>query len=322
MSRKLMAFFAFGFACGLPQAVVAQAFPTKPVKIVVPWTPGGGVDTLARIVQPKLAEGLGQPVLVDNKAGATGTIGVDFVAKSDPDGYTLIVGSPGNMSVTPVLNPKLSYKPLIDFAPVSMGVHISNILVVNPSLPANNVAELIALARAQPGKITYASSGVGSSLHLAGELLKLVAKIDMLHVPYKGTSQAMADVIGGQTQVFFSDPSALPHVKAGKLRALAQTTKVRSPSIPDLPTVGESGVPGFDVTNWYAFFAPAGTPPAVIARLSAEFVKVLSSPEIKSKLAAVGQDAAPSTPQQLGNFHKEDMAQWARVVEAAKIKLE
>ncbi len=212
MNRNLIGIAAVGIACVVSQGVAAQAFPSRPVKIVVPWTPGGGVDTLARVVQPRLSEGLGQQVVVGNKPAATGAIGVEAVAKAAPDGYKLIIGSPGPMVVAAILNPKLPYQPLKDFAPVTMGTMISNILVTSPALPVNSVAELIAMARAQPGKLTYASSGVGSSLHLAGELLKLLAKVDILHVPYKGTAPAVADVVGGQTSMLFSDPSALPLV--------------------------------------------------------------------------------------------------------------
>ena len=322
MKRSSISLAVFCIASVFAQGAAAQAFPAKPVHIVVPWPPGGGVDLLARVLQPKLSEGLGQPVIVDNKAGATGAIGVDFVAKSPADGYTLIIGSPGPMAVSAILNPKLPYKPLTDFAPVTMGTYISNILVVTPSLPVNSVSELIALARSQPGKLTYASSGVGSSFHIAGELLKLLAKVDMLHVPYKGTSPAVSDVVSGQTNMLFSDPSALPLIKAGKLRALAQSTATRSPSLPDLPTVAESGVPDFEAVNWYAFFVPAGTPAPAIARLNAELVKTLNLPEVRARLVAGGQDPAPSTPQELGAFHEKDYARALRVVEAAKIRLE
>jgi tripartite-type tricarboxylate transporter receptor subunit TctC len=313
---------SFVFSCVLAQGAAAQAYPAKPVKVVVPFPPGGGVDTLARIVQPKLAEGLGQPVIVENKAGATGQIGVDSVAKSPADGYTVLIGSPGAMSVAPGLNPKLPYNPVRDLAPVTQGVLISNVLVINPSLPAKNVAELIALARSQPGRLTFASGGQGSSPHLSGELFKLLARVDILHVPYKGTAPALNDVVGGQANMFFSDPSGLNLVKAGKLRALAQTAATRSPSIPDLPTIAESGVPGYNATNWYGFFVPAGTPANVIARLNAELVKSLNAPEVKSKLVAAGMDPAPSTPRELGNFLKEDIARWAEVIKAAKVRLE
>jgi tripartite-type tricarboxylate transporter receptor subunit TctC len=308
--------------CAFASGAFAQAYPGKLVKLMVPFPPGGGVDTLARIVQAKLAEGLGQSVIVENKAGAAGQIGVDSVAKSSADGYTVLIGSPGAMSVAPSLNPKLPYRPLNDLAPVTQGVLISNVLVVNPSLPVKNVAELIALARSQPGKLTFASGGTGSSPHLSGELFKLMAKVDILHVPYKGTSPALNDVVGGQANMFFSDPSALNLVKAGRLRALAQTTATRSPSIPDLPTVVESGLSGYSATNWYGFFVPAGTPAPVIERLNTELVKALNAPEVRSRLVAAGMDPAPSTPQELGAFLKEDIARWARVVEAAKITLE
>lgn len=317
---KLIGALIASFA--LAQGAFAQAYPGKLVKLMVPFPPGGGVDTLARIVQAKLAEGLGQSVIVENKAGAAGQIGVDSVAKSSADGYTVLIGSPGAMSVAPSLNPKLPYRPLNDLAPVTQGVLISNVLVVNPSLPVKNVAELIALARSQPGKLTFASGGTGSSPHLSGELFKLMAKVDILHVPYKGTSPALNDVVGGQANMFFSDPSALNLVKAGKLRALAQTTATRSPSIPDLPTVAESGLSGYSATNWYGFFVPAGTPAPVIERLNTELVKALNAPEVRSRLVAAGMDPAPSTPQELGAFLKEDIARWARVVEAAKITLE
>jgi tripartite-type tricarboxylate transporter receptor subunit TctC len=322
MKRKWIGIVAFGVAAAIAQGAVAQPTAAKPLKIVVPWTPGGGVDTLARLLQPSLAEGLGRSVIVENKPGATGAIGVDSVAKSPPDGSTLIIGSPANMVVLALLNPKLPYNPLKDFEPVAMGTLISNVLVVHPSLAVNSVADLIAMAKAQPGKLTFGSSGVGSSLHLSAELLKLMAKIDIVHVPYKGTAPAVADVAGGQITMLFSDPSALPLVKAGKLRALAQTMSKRSAAMPDLPTVAESGLPGFELVNWYAFFAPAGTPAPMVARLNAELVRALKLPDVTAKLITGGQDPAPGTPQQLGTFHRDDVAKWSRVVEAGRITME
>ena len=300
----------------------AQPFPSKPVRMVVPWTPGGGVDTMARIVQTKFSEGLGQPIVIDNRAGAAGTIGTDHVSKSAPDGYTLIVGSPGPMSLAAVLQPKLPYKPAGDLAPIGRTALISNILVVSPSLPINSVADLIAAARAQPGKLTFGSSGMGSALHLTGELFKMMAKVDMLHVPYKGTAPALADIMSGQTQLMFADPSALPLVRSGKLRAIGQTTAKRSATMADIPTIAESGLPGYVADNWYGLFVPAGTPAPVIARLNAELNKALNDPDVKSKLAAAGQDAAPSTPEEMGAALRADIAQWQRVVDAAKIKLD
>lgn len=306
----------------VPLGAAAQTFPSKPVRVVVPWTPGGGVDTMARIVQPKFAEDLGQPVIIDNRAGAAGTIGTDHVAKSGPDGYTLIVGSPGPMSIAAVLQPKLPYRPASDLAPVGRMTLISNILVVSPSLPVNSVADLIAMARAQPGKLTFGSSGMGSALHLTGELFKMMAQVDMLHVPYKGTAPALADIMAGQTQLMFADPSALPLVRSGKLRAIGQTTAKRSATMADIPTIAESGLPGYVADNWYGLFAPAGTPAPVIARLNAALVKALNDPEVRSKLASSGQDAAPSTPGEMGAALQADIAQWQRVVDAAKIKLD
>ena len=297
-----------------PTLAPAQEYPVRPLHLVVPFPPGGGVDTLARIVGPKLQASLGQPVIVENKAGAAGIIGVDYVAKSPPDGYTLVVGSPGNMSVAPALNSKLPYKPLTDFAPIAMGVRIPTLLVVHPSFPANTVQELIAVAKASPGKYNFSSGGQGTALHLAGELFKLQAGVDIHHIPYKGTSPAITDLLAGQVNMMFSDPSILQHVKAGKLRALAQTTASRAPSIPDLPTIAESGVPGYSATNWYGFFSPAGTPPAVVQKLNGAFIKALQESDVVNTLRNGGMDVAPSTGPELGAFLKEDMDRWARVI--------
>jgi tripartite-type tricarboxylate transporter receptor subunit TctC len=303
-----------------PAFASAQEYPSRPVHLVVPFPPGGGVDTLARIVAPKLQAGLGQAFIVENKSGAAGTIGVDYVAKAPPDGYALVVGSPGNMSVAPSLNPKLPYKPLTDFAPIAMGVRIPTLLVVHPSFPANNVQELIAAAKANPGKYNFSSGGQGTALHLAGELFKIQAGVDIRHIPYKGTSPAITDLLAGQVNMMFSDPSVLQHVKAGKLRALAQTTATRAASIPDLPTIAESGVPGYSAANWYGFFAPAGTPAAVVQKLNGAFVKALQQPDVIAVLRNGGMDVAPSSPAELGAFLKEDIERWAAVVKQAGIE--
>lgn len=295
----------------------AQDFPVRPIRLVVPFPPGGGLDTLARIVGPKLQASLGQPVLVENKVGAAGTIGVDFVAKAAPDGYTLAVGSPGNMSVTPALNPNLPYKPLTDFVPISMGVRMPMFLVVNPSLPANTIQQLIALAKANPGKYTYSSGGQGSALHLAGELFNIRAGVDIRHIPYKGTAPAIADLLAGQVNMTIADASVLQHVKSGKLRALGQTTPARAPSSPDIPTIAEGGVPGYSATNWYGFFAPAGTPAGIAQKLNVAFVAALKQPDVVATLRNGGMDVAPSTGQELGAFLKEDMERWADVIKQA-----
>jgi tripartite-type tricarboxylate transporter receptor subunit TctC len=313
---------ALVFVAAAAGSAVAQGFPAKPIRLLVPFPPGGGVDTLARVVGEKLSSNVGQPVIVENKPGAGGQIGVEAAARAPADGYTVLVGSPGAMSVAPSLNPRLPYRPLEDFAPVSMGVRISNILVVHPALPAKSVVELIALAKKEPGKLSFASGGTGTSQHLAGELFRLLAGVDILHVPYKGTAPAMNDLVGGQTQMLFSDPSVLALVKSGKLRALAQTTPVRSPALPDLPTLAESGVAGYDATNWYAFFVPAATPAAVVATLNAELVKVLNSADVKARLSGAGMDPSPSTPQELGAFVREDTARWAGVVKAAGVRVD
>jgi len=298
----------------------AQDYPVRPLHLVVPFPPGGGLDTLARIVGPKVQANLGQPVIVENKAGAAGIIGVDFVAKAAPDGYYLVVGSPGNMSIAPALNSKLPYKPLADFAPLTMGVKIPTLLVVHPSFPASTVQELVALAKASPGKYNFSSGGQGTALHLAGELFKIQTGTDIRHIPYKGTSPAITDLLAGQVNMMFSDPSVLQHVKAGKLRALAQTTATRAPSIPDLPTIAESGVPGYSATNWYGFFAPAATPPAVVQKLNAAFVSALQQADVIAVLRNGGMDVAPSTPAELSAFLREDMDRWARVIKQAGLE--
>lgn len=311
--------FAAALLVGLigSAAAWAQDYPVRPIHLVVPFPPGGGLDTLARIVAPKLQASLGQPIVVENKVGAAGTIGVDYVAKAAPDGYTLAVGSPGNMSVTPALNPKLSYKPLTDFVPISMGVRMPMFLVVNPALPANTIQQLIALAKANPGKYTYSSGGQGSALHLAGELFNMRAGVNIRHIPYKGTAPAIADLLAGQVDMTIADASVLQHVKSGRLRALGQTTPTRAPSSPDIPTIAEGGVPGYSATNWYGFFAPAGTPAGVAQKLNGAFVAALKQPDVVTTLRNGGMDVAPSTGAELGAFLKEDMERWAEVIKQA-----
>jgi tripartite-type tricarboxylate transporter receptor subunit TctC len=309
-----------GALLALPFALPAQTYPSKPVRLVVPFPPGGGVDALGRIVGERLGTFLGQPVIVDNRVGAGGIVGTEAVAKAPADGYTLLVGSSGALAVLPSLSPALPYRPLEDLAPITMGVVNSNILLVRPSLPVTSVAELVALAKRQPGKLSYASGGIGTSLHLQGELLRLLAGIDIVHVPYKGTVPALNDLMGGQTDMMFSDPSALGLVKSGKLRALAQTAATRSPVMPDLPTMIEGGVARFNAAAWYAFFAPAGTPAPVLGRLGSEIVKALDTPEVKSKLATAGMSPSPSSPQELAALMREDIQRWSEVVKATGIK--
>ena len=310
-------------ACAMPSVTAfAQGFPSKPVRIIAPFPAGGGVDALGRIVQAALQEKLGQPVIIENKPGAAGTIGVEFAVNQPKDGYTLLIGAPGAISVAPSLNRKLPYDPAKDLAAVTMGVRMPNLLVVHPSVKATNVQELAALARAEPGKLSFGSGGIGTGQQLSGELFKIMAKVDLLHVPYKGTAPAIADLVAGQLQLSFTDPSVMEQVKAGTLRLLAQTSLARSPLYPDLPTIAEQGLPGFDAINWYAFFVPAGTPPEVIARLNKDLAAVLNLPDIRAKLIAVGMNPEPSTPEALKSFVDDDTRRWGEVVKAANIKLE
>ena len=306
----------YAFAAG------AQTYPNKPVRIVVPFPAGGGVDLTARTVGQKLADYLGQQVVIDNRAGAAGTIGAEHVAKSAPDGYTLLVAGPGSVAVAPLLFPKLGYNPLKDLAPITMLVTMPYIIVAHPSVPAKNAAELIALARANPGKLNMASGGAGTGQHLAGELFNVLAGIHMIHIPYKGTAPAIADIMGGHADLTFSDPSVLPQLQAGRLKVLGVSGTTRYPPLPDVPTVNESGLPGFDALNWYPMMAPAGMPKELIARLNTEAVKALNAPDVRDKLMAQGLIPAPMSPEQLGQFIREDYERWARVIKAANVKLD
>ena len=307
-------------ACSL--AAGAQSYPTKPVRIVVPFPAGGGVDLTARIVGQKLTDYLGQQVVIDNRAGAAGTIGAEHVAKSAPDGYTLLVAGPGSVAVAPLLFPKLGYNPLRDLAPITMLVTMPYIIVAHPSVPAKNARELIALAKSNPGKLNMASGGAGTGQHLAGELFNVLAGIKMIHIPYKGTAPAIADIMGGHADLTFSDPSVLPQLHAGRLKVIGVSGKKRYPPLPDAPTVDESGLPGFDALNWYPLMAPTGTPKEIITRLNAEAVRALAAPDVKDKLQTQGLIPTPMTPEQLGQFIREDYERWARVIKAANVKLD
>ena len=303
-------------------AAGAQGYPAKPVRIVVPFPAGGGVDLTARTVGQKLTEYLGQQVVIDNRAGAAGTIGAEHVAKSAPDGYTLLVAGPGSVAVAPLLFPKLGYNPLKDLAPITMLVTMPYIIVAHPSVPAKNAAELIALAKANPGKLNMASGGAGTGQHLAGELFNVLAGIRMIHIPYKGTAPAIADIMGGHADLTFSDPSVLPQVQAGRLRALGVSGTKRYPALPGVPTVNESGLPGFDALNWYPMMAPAGTPKELITRLNTEAIRALNAPDVRDKLLAQGLIPTPMSPEQLGQFIRDDYERWARVIKAANVKLD
>jgi len=317
---NLLLIAAAMFAVSTLASAQAAKYPDKPIRIVVPFPVGGIADLFAREVGRKLTEAWGQPVVIDNRTGAGGNIGADIVAKSPPDGYTLVVGSIGPHAVNVSLLASMPFDPVKDFTPIVHLLDAEGLLVVNPSLKAATVPELIALARAEPGKLSYASAGVGTTSHLAGELFKSMTKVDIIHVPYKGNVPAITDLLGGQTSMMFATmPTVLPHVRAGKLRALAVLGTTRSRALPDVPTLAES-VPGFEVSNWIAIFAPAGMSPAIVARLNAEVHKVMRSPEIQKRLEAEGARFIPMTPEQFANFQKAEITKWAKTIKDANIK--
>jgi tripartite-type tricarboxylate transporter receptor subunit TctC len=318
MRRMLVAALALAAAAD----VVAQAaFPTRPVSLIVGFAPGGGTDIAARIVAKQLAADLGQQVIVENRPGAGGNIATEAVARAIPDGHTITLASIGSLTVAPYLVAKLPYDPRRDLAPLTKGVSFANVLVVHPSLPVSTVAEFVALARAKPGMIGYGTSGVGGAGHLAGELFRQMARVDIVHVPYKGGGPAMTDLLGGQILASFaSAPSALPHIKSGKIRALATTGPARALSLPDVPTVAESGYPGYDATNWYAFVAPGRTPRDVVERLNRDLVKALNTPEVSEQLLNNGMEPEPSTPEALAQHIDSQLMLWGRVVKEAGIQ--
>lgn len=301
---------------------LAQPYPTKPMRLVLPVAPGGGTDALARIIGPKLAEGLGQPIVIDHRSGAGGNIATEIIAKAAPDGYTLYMGLGNRFTVNPLLY-KLAFDVSKAFAPITQLATAQYFLVVHPSVPAKSLKELIAFAKEKPGRLNYSSSGVGGPLHLAAELLKQRAGIDIVHVPYKGGGPAGAAVLGGEVQILFgSVASTLAYVKAGKLRALAVTSNKRSYLMPELPTIDESGYPGYNVTAWDGVLAPTGTPRSIVSRLHSEITKVLKMPDTRELFNRVGYEVTGTTPEQLAAIIKTETAIWAKVIKAANIKAE
>jgi tripartite-type tricarboxylate transporter receptor subunit TctC len=301
----------------------AQSYPAKPVRIVVPFPAGGPIDMTTRPLAQKMSEGLGNTVVIDNRGGANGNIGAENVAKSPPDGYSMVVGAGGGFAIGPHLYTKLPFDVFRDFAPVSLFITLPQLLVVHPQLPVKTVKELAALAKAKPKQLNFGSSGTGSTPHLAMELLMRSANIEMTHVPYKGMGPATMDLIGGQLQLTFADmPVLLQQAKAGKLRGLAVGTPKRSPNLPDVPTMIEAGFPKVEASNWYGLFAPAGTAKEIIARLNAETVKAMNNPELKSFMQSQGAEAVGSTPEQLGALHKREFDRWGVVVKAVGVTLE
>ncbi|CAG9173235.1 Bug family tripartite tricarboxylate transporter substrate binding protein [Cupriavidus pinatubonensis] len=304
-------------------AVQAQAYPNKPIRMVVGFPSGGAPDTLARIVSEKISPSWGQPVVVDNKPGAGGNIGAEAVAHALADGYTLAMGTVGTHSINGALYSKMPYDMVKDFTPVILVATTPNVLVVHPGVPAKNVAELIALAKAKPGGLTFGTPGVGTSLHVAGELFNSMAGVKITHVPYKGRAMAIPDLLGGHITMMFDNlPSALPVVKEGKLRALGVTSAKRSPSAPDIPTLAEQGLRGFEADSWFAIFAPANTPKDVVAKLNAEFNRIYSLPDVQAKLKTLGLDPVLGTPEKLADYQRSEIAKWAKVVKESGAKAE
>jgi len=307
----------------IPAAFAADAnYPNKSIRIVVPFPPGGIADVMSRVFGQKFTDAWGQPVVVENRTGAGGNIGADVVAKSPPDGYTLVMGTIGTHAVNVSLFSKLPYDPVKDFAPVALVVEADGLLVLHPSVPAKTVKELIALARARPGQLVYASAGNGTAGHLSGELFKSMAKIDLVHIPYKGNVPALTDLVGGQTSMLFATmPTVMPLARAGKLYAMAVTGAHRNPAAPEVPAMAET-LPGFEVTNWIGIFAPAGTPPDIVAKLNAEIMRIMKLPEVQARLVTEGAKSRVNTPAEFGAFQRNEMAKWGKLIREAHIAVD
>jgi tripartite-type tricarboxylate transporter receptor subunit TctC len=314
--RKLLTLFFIIFVCGVSWA---QPYPSRPIKIVVPFPTGGTSDFTARILAQKLSLSIGQPVVVDNKTGATGTIGADFVAKSTPDGYTLLL-TDTSFAIVPGIANKLPYDPIKDFSPIALGIKVPSLLVVNPKLPIQTVKELIDYAKKNPGKVSFGSGGVGTAVHLAGVFLVNLSGADMIHIPYRGAGPAISDVVSGQIQfVIPSIPTVISLVNSGQLRALAITSTKRSDQLPNVPTVGESGYPNYEATSWFGFSAPAGTPRAIVDKLNQEINKVFADKEVREILTKQGAEIYPMTPDQFGTFISDEIKKWAAISKASNV---
>jgi tripartite-type tricarboxylate transporter receptor subunit TctC len=303
--------------------VAAQNFPARPIKLICPFPPAGAVDIASRAIAHELTKGLGQPVTVENRPGAGGNLGAEAAAKSPPDGYTLFMSTSGIQAINPALYAKMTFDPNKELVSVAPLVSLNNVLVLHPSVKANSVKEVIAMAKAQPGKIPYASSGHGTSIHMSGAMFTQLAGIDMIHIPYKGSAPAVADLLGGTVSMMFDNiPSALPHIKSGKLKALATTGAKRDPALPDLPTIAEAGVPGYESGVWFGIMVPAGTPKDIIARLNAETVKGARSPEFVKRMTDLGYNIIPGSPEVMDDMIKMEIARWTPIVKASGAKVD
>lgn len=319
MFKKLL------FACCLSLSAIAPgyaAWPEKPITLIVPWAPGGSTDILARLLADHLSRSLGQVVIVDNKAGASGNIGSNIVAKAQPDGYTLLVGSMSTHAMNKALFAQMPFEPVEDFTPISLVAFVTNTLVINPSLPVNNLAELISYAKANPGKLNFASAGAGSTNHISAVLFELAAGVDMVHIPYKGGAPAVLDTVGGQTQVLFgAGTQTLPHVKSGKLKLLAVTESARSPELPGVPTVAET-LPGYELAVWYGAFGPKGLPSGITMRLNTEINRIVALPEVRAKMSAIGVEVVTSNPEDFAKTLRADAVKYTKLIRDLKITAE
>lgn len=306
-----------------PAGADAVSYPVRPIRFICPLAPGGSVDIASRAIAQKLSESLRQQVVVDNRSGGGGNIGAEIASKAPPDGYTMVMGSSSTFGVNPTLYRNLKYDAIKDFSPVSMVSFAPNVLVVHPTVPANSVKELVALAKAKPGQLSFASSGTGGAPHLAGELFKMVAGVDIVHIPYRGTGQAVADLLAGQVPMSFGTALALlQHIRGAKLRALAVTSHGRIAALPEIPTMAEAGLPGVEVTSWNGVLVPAGTPRPIVNKLSREIVRILSSPEMKERMSVQGAVASGNTPEEFGAYIKAEIAKWGKVVKAAGLRVD
>lgn len=326
VTRRDALLWTAGIALSVSLPAAAQGYPARPLKIIVPFTPGGSSDVLARAIGLELGRAIGQPVMIDNVAGAGGTLGAERAAKSPPDGYTLLMGHIGTLAVNPSLYPKLGYDPMRSFVPVAWVARVPNVLVVNASVPARSLQELVALARKSPGKLAYGSGGNGSAAHTTMEYFKLQTGTSFLHIPYRGTAPSVTDLLAGQVQVLFTGlPALLPHIRAGKLRALAVSSPKRLALLPDVPTVAESGITGtagFEADQWYGLVAPTGTPADVVALLNRHVNAALASDEVRTRLAGEGAEATPATPQAFGELIAREIPRWDRVIRTARITVD